>query len=352
MEQKLLRVAVSPHIHSPVTTQRIMLDVLIALAPAAIFSVWLYGVSALWMLFVAVASSVGFEWISRRVMKRKQTISDLSAAVTGVLLAFCLPANTPLYMVVVGAFIAIVVAKQFFGGIGMNFVNPALIGRIALSVSFAKEISAVPALTERASNLASQFVGDAVSSATYAVSTASPMQLMNSLVANKEADIVGSIGMVDWKGAFLGLHTGSLGEVSVLCILLGFIYLLVRGVIKPYITCTYLAAVFCLTYLYSGSLEFTAMAMFSGGLFLGAVFMATDYTTSPVTPKGQVIFAMGCGILTATIRYFGAMPEATAYSIILMNLLVPYINQISRPVPFGDLSPRAKAKNAQTSAAK
>lgn len=329
-DKKFLRVTVSPHIHSPVTTQRLMLDVIIALVPALLFAIWLYGLSALLVTAVSVIACVFFEWISRKIMKRDQTIQDLSAVVTGILLAFCLPANLPLYMVVVGDFIAIVVAKQFFGGIGMNFVNPALIGRIALSVSFAKEVASVPQLSSSAWKVAQSF------GATDAASSASPMQIMKGLITAGHIEELPKAGLADWRASLLGLHTGSIGEVSVLCLLLGLIYLLVRGVIQLTIPASYIGSVFVFTLAYTGGdFRYTIMTLLSGGLFLGAIFMATDYTTCPTTPKGKLIFGIGCGLLTSTIRYFGGMPEAVAYSIVLMNILVPYINQWTKPVPFG-----------------
>lgn len=347
-EKKFLRVSVSPHIHGAVSTQGLMLDVTIALLPALFYSIWLYGYQALLVTLVSVVSCVGFEYISRRLMKRTQTVQDLSAVVTGILLAFCLPANLPLYMVVVGAFIAIVVAKQFFGGIGLNFVNPAIIGRISLSVSFAKEVAGVAPLSPSALHLAERF------GAVDTVASASPMQVMKGLISTGKLDELNQAGLVDWRGAFLGLHTGSIGEVSILLMLLGLIYLLVRKVITWHIPVTYLATTFVLLLFFSKfNWSYAILACLSGGLFLGAVFMATDYTTSPTTPKGKLIFALGCGILTATIRYFGAMPEATAYSIVLMNLLVPYINQGTRPRPFGVAKkPSRFARKAKAEAAK
>ncbi|ADC91327.1 RnfABCDGE type electron transport complex subunit D [Mageeibacillus indolicus] len=343
MEEKFLNVSVSPHLHSPVTTTRLMGDVLIAMVPALIYAVWLYGFSALLMTAVSVVACVFFEWLSRRIMKRPGTIGDLSAAVTGVLLAFCLPANMPLYMVVVGDFVAIVIAKQFFGGIGMNFVNPALIGRIALSVSFAKAVAGVPKLSQSAAAVAAGFTaGDAVSSA-------SPMQIMKGLVMEGHLNDISQANLVNWKGAILGLHTGSIGEVSIICLLIGLIYLLWRGVITWIIPVIYVASTFVLALLYSGNIMYAITSLLSGGLFLGAIFMATDYTTSPVTPKGKTIFALGCGFLTATIRYFGGMPEATAYSIVIMNLFVPYINGITIPLPFGVI--KVKKRDAKKAAA-
>lgn len=328
-EKKLLRVSVSPHIHSPISTRRIMLDVILALVPALLFAIWLYGLTALLTVCVSVASCVLFEYLSRMVMKRPQTIGDLSAVVTGILLAFTLPANLPFYMVIVGAFISIVVAKQCFGGIGNNFVNPALIGRIALSVSFAKPMSAVVRIRPDIRYIVKQFADIDV------LSAATPMQSMKGMITEGKLSELPQSGVVNWQGAFLGFHPGSLGEVSVLFLLIGFAYLLFRGVVSWVIPLTYVAGTFVLSLLLSGDLNYTLVALFSGGLFLGALFMATDYTTSPITKKGQFIFGLGCALLTSVIRYFGAMPEAVAYSIVLMNLLVPYINGITKPLPFG-----------------
>lgn len=358
MAQRFLRVSVSPHIHSPVTTQRLMGDVCLALLPALLFSFWVFGYRAFLLTAVSVASCVIFEGLSRKLMKRPQTVQDLSAVVTGLLLAFCLPANLPLYMVVVGAFVAIVVAKQFFGGIGMNFVNPALIGRIALSVSFAKEVAGVAPLTESAKRVAESFLqvsSDGSSAATWAadvVSSATPMQLLNGLTSSGSLEKLDHLTLPDWQGAILGIHSGALGEVSVVCLLLGFAYLLYRRVISWHIPVIYVATTAILMYLYSGfNLNYALLATLSGGLVMGAIFMATDYTTSPAPLKGKVIYALGCGFLTATIRYFGALPEATAFSIVLMNLLVPYLNGWTKPVPFGGTKPTWKRRRQARQAA-
>ena len=309
MEQKLI-VSASPHLRSGATTQKIMLDVIIALAPAAVASVILFGPRALLLMAVSVASCVLCEYICRRVLKRPQTVNDLSAVVTGLLLAFNLPPEINPLVAVFGAVVAIVVVKQMFGGIGQNFVNPALTARIILMTSFPTRMTTWTAPF-------AYMNGEA------AMTTATPLALS---AQGATDSLPGLLEM------FLGVRGGCLGETCALALLLGGIYLVARRVISPVIPVCYLGTAAVFSLLLGRNVLFDLMA---GGLLLGAIFMATDYTTSPLTVKGKVIYGIGCGLLTMLIRVFGSLPEGVSFSIVLMNILVPLIERISRPKPFG-----------------
>ena len=330
---KKLTVSASPHAHSSETTTGIMLDVIIALFPAAVASVVLFGVRALAVLAVTVASCVLCEYFSRKAMKRPSTLGDLSAVVTGIILAFNLPSTIPLWMTVIGAFIAIVIVKQMFGGIGQNFVNPAITARIILMSSFPVAMSTwtQPLATK---------------SGTDALTAASPLALMANIT--KQGDMALALkeaGLPSLKDMFFGLRPGSMGEVCALALLLGFVYLLIRKVISPIIPLTFIGtvAVFMLI-AGKGNLQFVAYQLLSGGLLLGAIFMATDYTTSPINTKGKVIFAIGCGLITSVIRVFGMLPEGVSFSIIIMNIFVPHIENLTTPKPFGSEKEKKEAK--------
>ena len=303
--EKPLVLLAAPQITSPVTTQVIMRNVLIALAPALVASVAFFGLPALAVTAVSVASCVGFEYLWCRLRQLPNTVTDLSAAVTGVLLAFNLPSTIPLYMVVVGAFVAIIMTKELFGGIGRNFANPAIVGRIFLAVAFPVAMTTF---------VAPHFTLSPVD----VVSSATPLSPTAQALAHLELA--------------LGLHMGVLGETSSVAILLGFVYLLVTKTIRWHTTVTYVATVAVMSLLCG--YDPVAQAL-SGGLLLGAVFMATDYTTSPSTTKGKVVFAIGCGIITCLIRFFGNLNEGVAYSILFMNLLVPYIDVLTPNTPIG-----------------
>lgn len=323
-----LVVSASPHDRSPRTVRSIMLDVIIAMVPALIASVIYFGPRALLVECVSVASCVIFEAFSRVVMKRHQTIGDLSAVITGLLLAFNLPVSIPLWMVVIGAVVAIVVVKQFFGGIGQNFVNPALIGRIVLLNSFSV------AMTTWTQPLTWMNHSDAVTSA-------SPLPTINAMISGGSAP-----QDVDLVEMLLGWRAGCLGETCAIAILLGFAYLVVRKVISPTIPLTFVGTVAVVMLIAGkGDLSFVAYEILGGGLLLGAVFMATDYTTSPITFKGKIIFGIGCGLITSLIRIFGSLPEGVSYSIIIMNILVPLIEKATLPKPFG--TPKKEKKEAE-----
>ncbi len=312
-ETKNLIVSSSPHIRTPRDTRAIMLDVIIALAPALIASVIFFGFKALLVTAVSVVSCVAFEYLYRKLMKKHCTIGDLSAVVTGMLLAFCLPASTPWWVVVIGAFFSIVLVKQLFGGIGKNIWNPALTGRAFLLVSYALIMTSwTPTNFQH------------VDAATYATPLAS---LHSGVLAS---DSIGAM--------FLGNIGGSLGEVSALALLLGGAYLVVRKVISPRIPLSFIGTVAVVTLIFSrGNAHFAWMLqnLFSGGLLLGAIFMATDYCTSPVTPKGQIIYGIGCGLLTVLIRYFGGYPEGVSFAILIMNVTVWMIDKNTAPRRFG-----------------
>ena len=324
-EKRLLNVSASPHFRSNDTVTGIMLDVIIAMVPSLLASAYIFGLRALLVTAVSVISCVGFEYISRKVMKRHNTLADLSAVVTGMLLAFNLPVDIPLPMVVIGAAVAIIVAKQFFGGIGQNFVNPALVGRIVLMVSFPVYMS------NYGMPFAWQHKGVDI------VTTATPL----SVLGNPEA----SASLPSLMYMLLGIRQGSIGEVCALALILGFAYLLIRRVIKATIPLCFVGTVALIMLIAGkGDLTFVAYEVLSGGLLLGAIFMATDYTTSPVNFKGQVIFAIGCGLITSVIRLFGSLPEGVSFSIIIMNILVPQIEKFTTPKPFGTVKEKKVKK--------
>lgn len=308
-----LTVSPSPHIKSGVTTSKIMTDVLVALAPALLFGFFIFGYRAAILTAVTVSSCVLFEFLYQKLMKKKVTVCDMSAAVTGVLLAMNLPAGLPYHMAVIGSFFAIVIVKQLFGGLGKNIVNPALAARVFLFLSFSSYMAKYPPL-------------DGVASAT-------PLAYL------KNGDVSGfSAG--DILRMFMGMNkSGVIGEISVMLLLAGGIYLIVRRVITWHIPVAYIGTVAAVTFLFprggADRLGFMLLELCSGGLILGAVFMATDYVTSPVTPKGRIIFGILCGLITVFIRYFGAYNEGVSFSILISNLLVYYIDKYTKPRVFG-----------------
>ncbi len=324
-----LVVSASPHDRTHKTVRSLMLDVIIALIPALIASVIFFGARALLVECIAVGTCVIFESVSRVIMKRNQTIGDLSAVITGLLLAFNLPVSIPLWMVPIGSLVAIVVVKQFFGGIGQNFVNPALVGRIVLLTSFPVAMSTwTPPLARTAQAL------DGLTSA-------SPLASIHEMASTGVSPNVSLIEML------LGWRAGCLGETCAVAIILGGLYLIARKVITPTIPLTYIGTVAVIMLIAGkGNFEFVAYELLGGGLMLGAFFMATDYTTSPITFKGKLIFAVGCGVITSLIRLFGNLPEGVSYSIIIMNILVPLIENITLPKPFGTPKKEKKEKEA------
>ena len=308
--KELLTVASSPHIKRPDTTRSIMSDVVIALAPAATYGCILFGLRALAVLITSVSVAVLCEFLWNKALKKPNTIKDMSAVVTGLLLGMNLPPTLPLWQAAIGSAAAIIVVKQMFGGLGHNFANPAIAARIILLVSF-------PASMTRFT----EPVSDAVTSAT---------------------PLAGTAGTLSFKTLFFGMHAGSIGETSAFLLIVGGLYLVIRRVITPIIPVCFIGTVALLSLL-SG--ESVMLSVFGGGLILGAVFMATDYTTSPTTPLGKAVFAVGCGIITFVIRKFGSLPEGVSYSILLMNILVPHINRFTLSKPFGFEKVKEAAKS-------
>ena len=298
-------VSVNPHIYAKDTTQTIMRDVLIALMPAVAASVLFFGVRALLVEVVCVAVAMACEWAFEKITGKPVTVMDLSAAVTGLILALNLPVDIPIWQAMFGSFVAIIVIKQFFGGIGQNFANPAITARVIMLVAFSGAMTtwAVPAFTD-------------------ATTAATPLAILS-----------GTEGTLPTLAQmFLGARGGSLGETSCLALLLGGAYLIYRRVITWHTPAAFIGTVLVLTALLGRQPLYQVMA---GGLFIGAFFMATDYTTSPPTPKGKLIFGLGCGLITVLIRVWGNYPEGVSFSILLMNILNPYICEWTKTKPFG-----------------
>ncbi|MDD5953279.1 MAG: RnfABCDGE type electron transport complex subunit D [Oscillospiraceae bacterium] len=310
MKDKLI-VSSSPHLRAGRTTTGIMLDVIIALMPALVASIIYFGYRAAILIAVCVATCVVAEFVSRKIMKRENTLFDLSAVVTGILLAFNLPAGLNPIIAAIGSVVAIIVVKQMFGGLGQNFVNPALTARIVLLVSFPTPMT----------------------------TWASPFYYWGGTDAMTTATVLGG-GEVSLLDMFLGNQGGSLGETCALALIIGGIYLVIRKVISPLIPLCYMGTVALFTLIYSactgGNIGVDILTqLLSGGLMLGAIFMATDYATTPINWRGKIVFAIGCGILTMVIRLFGSLPEGVSFAIILMNILTPLIEKATSPRPFG-----------------
>ncbi len=321
---KKLVVSASPHLRSTQTTTRIMLDVVISLIPALIAAIFIFGPRVLCVAAVSVSSAVLSEYVSRKVMKRHQTIGDLSAVVTGLILALNLPSTIPYWIAAIGSIVAIVVVKQFFGGIGQNFANPAITARIVLLLSFGAQMG--------------NWVAP-LSWKTEVTTTATPL-----FVGYEK---IGSEINVSLLDMFLGLRGGCLGETCALALILGGIYLMVRKVISPAIPLTYIGTVALIMLIAGkGDLGFVAYQVMGGGLLLGAFFMATDYSTCPIKVRGKIIFGIGCGIITALIRLFASMTEGVSFAILIMNLLVPFIDKATIPKPFGTPKKEKKSKEA------
>lgn len=304
--EKLLHISVSPHIHGSKSTRGFMLDVILALLPATIAGAVIFGAKALLVVAVCIASCVVSELVFNLIVKNKQTIGDLSAIVTGLILALNLPANVPLWQAVVGSVFAIIVVKCLFGGLGCNIVNPAITARVFMLVAFGSMATA------------------AFPKALDTVAGATPLaQLAEGTVP-------------DLKELFLGNVGGAIGETCSLALLIGAAYLLIRRVISWHIPVSFIATVFIFSLCVEG-FDFTkALAwVLSGGLLIGAFFMATDYVTSPTTPAGSVIFGVGAGLITALIRFWGGYPEGVSFAILLMNILNPFIDKLTARKVFG-----------------
>lgn len=307
----LLTVTSSPHLRRHTSTTRIMADVLIALLPAWIWGIYVFGLNAFLIPAIAIASAVLFEFLVQKALRKPATVGDLSAAVTGLLIGLNLPANDSYFLPVVGAAFAIVLVKQLFGGIGKNFLNPALAARVFLLMSWTSRMTEFPKPFDRG-------VIDAVASAT-------PRADGNA---------------VDLLDLFFGKCGGSIGEISALMLLIGGLYLIVRRVISWHIPAAYIGTVALVTFIFprgEGFFDwrFMLVELLSGGLMLGAFFMATDYVTSPITKSGRLIFGVGCGLITVFLRYFSSYPEGVSFAILVMNCLVYYIDVLTRPRVFG-----------------
>ena len=310
--ERMLTLSSSPHVRSSVTVRSIMAEVLLAMLPAAVVAVYVFGLRALAVMAVTTAACCLAEWAWNRLTSSRQTVGDLSAAVTGLLLAFNLPSTIPLWIAVIGAVFSIIIVKQFFGGIGRNLVNPALAARAFLLTSWPAHMT--------------HWTLDGVTTAT-------------TLGILKEG--VGSLPTT--AQLFLGTTAGSLGETSAAALLLGGLWLVYRKIIRWEVPATFIGTVMLLTWILGREGLLTGQGLYeglAGGVFLGAIFMATDYTTSPMTVEGRIVFAAGCGLLTVLIRLYGSYPEGVSYSILLMNLLVPLIDRVTGPKLFGGVKSR------------
>ena len=314
-----LTISSSPHVHSPQTTTTIMRDVLIALIPAMLGRVYFFGIRPLLVTLISMAACVFFEWGWCRVLKKPSRIYDLSALVTGALLAFVCPPTIPYWCIILGDFFAIIVVKQLFGGIGKNFLNPALAGRAFM---FSWPVFMSTWVKVGFSNAAPLFGSADI------VTEATPLAAMHQ----------GMLPEASALDLFLGNVGGCIGETSALLLIVGFVYLMVRKVLTARIPLAYLGTVAVLAFLFpqgNGRMDWMLAQLLSGGLMLGALFMATDYVTSPVTKSGQILFGIGCGVLTILIRYFGGYNEGVSYAILVMNACVVLLDKIGRPVKFG-----------------
>ncbi len=327
MIKNKLIVSSSPHVRSEETVNRIMLDVVIALMPAMIAGALYFGYRAIIITLISVLSCVISEYSWQKICNKPISINDWSAVVTGMLLAFNMPVTVPLWIPAIGGLIAIILVKQLFGGLGQNFMNPALAARAILLTSW-------PAMMTKWVKPFTQLplFGDVD-----VVSAATPLAIIKGTEAAGQA-------LPSYMDLFLGNIGGCIGETSVLALLIGAGYLLYRKVINWKIPVSFIATVAVLTFVFGKGGLFTGDALYhilSGGLILGAFFMATDYASSPVTPKGQIIMGIGCGILTSVIRLYGGYPEGVSYSILLMNVAAPLIDKYTAPVKFGEVKARA-----------
>lgn len=317
--KSILKVTSSPHIVHADTTSGIMLDVIIALLPASVFGCILFGWHAAAVLLTCVVSAVLSEYLWCLILKKQQTVFDLSAVVTGLILGMNLPPTLPIWMAAIGSVVAIIVVKQMFGGLGCNFANPALSARIVLLVSFASKMTTY------------------VTPVSDTVTTATPLTYIS-------GDVMTSYNpnqMLTFKNLFFGMHSGCIGETSSFLLLIGGLYLVLRRVISPVAPLAFIGTVALLSFI-SG--DNVVISVFAGGLMIGAVFMATDYATTPTTGYGKLIFGLGCGLITFVIRKFAALPEGVSYAILIMNILTPYINKLTLSKPFGYIKPVKEEK--------
>ena len=305
-----LHVSAAPHIHSGNTTSKVMRDVIIAMLPAAIASVVLFGMKSLVLIAACMIGCVASEWIFNKAVGKKCTCGDLSAAVTGLLLALNLSTNVPVWQCIVGSVFAMVIVKGMFGGIGRNIVNPAIAARVFMLVAFA------------------EVAGGAACVLTDATTSATPLETL----------APGAEGLPTMMELFLGMHGGTIGETCAAALLIGFAYLLIRKVIKWHVPVVFVGTVFVLALVFSGfDAVYAVQHVLTGGLLLGAIFMATDYVTAPVNLRGRIVFAVGCGVITFVIREFCAYPEGVSFSILFMNLLTPLIEEWTDKEPLGGI---------------
>ena len=316
MDTKLI-VSASPHLRSEETTTGLMANVIVALVPCVVASAIIFGLRALLVTAVSVVASVAFEWLYCKLLKKPNPVGDLSAVVTGIILALNVPVGMPIGELIVGDFVAIIVVKQLFGGIGMNFANPALVGRIFLFISFAGEMN------------------------TWVYPDAAVDQL-SSATPLKVAD-PSKLSLLD---LFMGVHGGVLGETCALAILLGLIYMVATKTISAAIPASYIGSMFIFYLISTRSLHGALVGVLSGGLLFGAVYMATDYVTSPFTLKGKLVYGVALGIVTFAIREWGSYAEGVSFALLFMNLWVPYINDLTRQTPYGYIKPAKPAKEA------
>lgn len=319
----LLSVSPSPHIKNPDTTQGIMLRVLAALFPACLWGVYRFGLRAAAILLLCTGSAVLFEWLFQKLMRRRSTVGDLSAAVTGLLIGMNLSSAAPLWLGIAGSFFAIVVAKGLFGGIGKNIVNPALAARVFM-FAWPTEMGVFAKAGTRINDLSVNL------SSADAIAGATPLSFIDSGVFPEDSTIFDMI---------VGNTGGCIGEVSAVLLIIGGIYLLASKVITWHIPVSFIGTVALVTFIFpqggASAAGFMICNIFSGGLLLGAIFMATDYVTSPVAPAGQLIYGVGCGLITVFIRFFGGYPEGVSFAILIMNLLAGYIDKAAMPKRFG-----------------
>ncbi|MDR0364124.1 MAG: RnfABCDGE type electron transport complex subunit D [Bacteroidales bacterium] len=343
----LLTISGSPHVHGKESVQKIMWGVVVAMIPLAVASVLFFGWNAVRVMIISVAACAILEWLIQKfIMKTPATVGDGSAVITGLLLAFNVPSNLDWWIIVIGAIIAIGVAKMSFGGLGKNPFNPALVGRVFLLISFPQQMTTWPKAKELIEQVP-QAITAATSGATQAIEVvadattgATPMGIIKGGLATGQdvSDVVAQLP--DYVGSLIGQHGGSLGEISVIAILLGGIFMLFRKIITWHIPVSFLGSAFIfagIMHLINPGLYIPPMYhLMFGGIMLGAVFMATDMATSPMSSWGQVVFGIGCGLLTMIIRLWGAYPEGVSFAILIMNAFVPLINRAFKPKRFGE----------------
>lgn len=327
MQNSKYSVSSTPHIRSNDSIEKIMKDVIIALTPAALAGVYFFGMRALLIIVISIASSLFFEALYQKTTKQPITINDYSPIVTGLLLAMNLPSTVPFWIPIVGSFFAIVIVKQLFGGLGQNFMNPALAARAFLFIAYSKQMSHWAKPLNGFFNM----TVDAVSSPT-------PLELLKSsnYTITQATNFIPNSS--DFMNAFIGNIGGSIGETSAVLLIIGGLFLLARKVINWRIPFTFIATVAILSFILGRNGSFYALPIYeliTGGLLLGAIFMATDYSSSPVTETGQIIMGIGCGFLTIIIRSFGNYPEGVSFAILLMNLVVPLLDKYTKPRVFG-----------------